>query len=70
MEIRTAKDLVQVLVQLEPVRQHTEHEQEDGKTEQQEARKDTGREPDLTRLRRYEAVLGKTGSVKRGSACS
>lgn len=38
MEIRTAKDLVQVLVQLEPVRQHAEHEQEDGKTKQQEAR--------------------------------
>ena len=51
-----AKDLVEVLVELEPVRQDAEEEQEHGKPVEQQARHHARRVPDLTRHWRDEVV--------------
>ena len=57
-ERRTAQDLVQVLMQLEPVRQSTKDEEEHGQSKQEETSHDTRGIPNLTSNRRDEIVLG------------
>ena len=51
-----AEDLVEMLVELEPVRQDAEEEQEHGKPVEQQPRHHAGRVPDLTRHWRDEVV--------------
>ena len=51
-----AKDLVEVLVELEPVRQNTEDEQEHGEPVEKQPRHHAGRVPYLTRHWRDEVV--------------
>ena len=55
----TSEDFAEVLVDLEPIGQDTEHEEEDGEAEEHEARHDGRRVPNLSRLFADEAVKRK-----------
>jgi hypothetical protein len=50
------KNLAEVFVELEPVRENSEDEQEDGKTEQHQRRHDAHGIPDLSSSFRDEVV--------------
>lgn len=54
---RTSEDLAKVFVQLEPVRQRAEHEEEHSEAEEQQRGKDTGCIPDLAGLVRDELAF-------------
>lgn len=53
----TSKNFGEVLVDLEPVRDYTEEEEEDGQTKEHDPRHDACGVPHLACLRRNEAVL-------------
>ena len=55
--VHTSKDFGEVLVDLEPVREYTKEEEEDGEAEEHDRRHDAGCVPHLTCLRRDETVL-------------
>jgi hypothetical protein len=57
--VLTSKDLVEVLVDFEPVRHHTKCEKEDGEAKKEKRREHTRREPYLAGKRRDEIVLRK-----------
>lgn len=58
--VLTSKDLTQVLVDFEPVRQEAKREKEDGKAEEEKSHKHTRGEPDLAGKRRDEVVQRKS----------
>ncbi len=55
----TSKDLAEVLVDFEPVREQAKREEEDGKTEKEKSDEHARGEPDLAGQRRDEIVLRK-----------
>jgi hypothetical protein len=57
--VLTSKDFTEVLVDFEPVRQHTKCEEEYGKAEKENSHKHARGEPDLTGERRDQFVLRK-----------
>jgi hypothetical protein len=58
--VLTSKDLTEVLVDFEPVRQDAEREKEDGKAEEEKSHKHARGEPDLAGERRDEIVQRKS----------
>jgi hypothetical protein len=58
--VLTSKDLTEVLVDFESVRQDAEREKEDGKAEKEKSHKHARGEPDLACERRDEIVQRKS----------
>ena len=64
-KVPTSKDLTEVLVHLEPIRQQTKREEEDSKAKEEHPDHHTRREPDFACERRDEIMLGKTKKIEK-----